>query len=155
MTLWLISNTIWLIVVAVWLYTTNRIIRKILQNQFRIYKYIEVLTSSSDNPLIKAAISEISKMSDSNLKGLNIKEFFSVEAFKQLEVLKTQIKSRLEKERTVDPFEKIHGNKIVDELNALTNLLGTLDRNSSSEYVQQVLDEVLVTLTNLREIGEE
>ena len=154
MTLWLISNTLWLMVVAVWLYTTNRIIKKILQNQFRIYKYIEVLSSSSLNPLIKTAISEISKMSDDNLKGFNIREFFSNEAFKQLEVLKTQIKSRLEKE-AVDPFEKIHGNKIVDELNALTNILGTLDRNSSPGYVQQVLDEVLSTLTNLREIGEE
>lgn len=135
-------------------YFTRQNLRNVMENQMRIFRYIEVLVAGSTNPIVKSIFLELVKIPTEKLTDINMQEYFSNESFKMLEQIKANLKSHMNKEIS-DPLEKARGDRVLSELDNMTNLLGTLGKDSSPEYVKQVIDEIMVTMKNIENIREE
>jgi hypothetical protein len=124
-----------------------QILRRLTVRQFRLQKYIELCMATA-NPTVRRVMEKIAKTPDKELPSLDVKELFSKEALSMLYEVKNYVKSLISVSEK--PEDKVRAEKVTVEIEAMVNLMATVDDQSSPEYVRQVCEEIIVSIEKIK-----
>lgn len=127
----------------------SKAIRAQARQVTRLSKYVELVISGSGNPHLRQVFIKLSEIPDHQLKDVDIKEMMASEALSAINKLVGHLKA--EATAIPDPEEKKEVEAALKEMDSITTLMSTVDKQSSPEYIDNVLADIVASLKKLRE----